>query len=43
MQIRKRSDMLKFEVLHETTSALKRNSKEIRFELNNISERLEKI
>lgn len=43
VQIRKRSDMLRFEALHETCHALSRNSKEIKGKMNDLAERLRNI
>jgi hypothetical protein len=37
IQIRRRSDLLKFEALHETCHALGRNSKEIKLQMEGIN------
>lgn len=40
MTISKRSDLLRFEALHQTCHALSRNTKDIKANLNFINERL---
>lgn len=43
MKIKERSDMLRFEALHQTCQALSRNSKEIRGRMNEVSSRLHEL
>jgi hypothetical protein len=43
IQIKKRSDMLRFDALYETCHALNRNSKEIKAKLAEVNEHLYKV